>query len=131
VSAAPYHVLQLLLVKSQLTPSRSVRESAASVVVEIVICHEPAIHSGVGSPRLTLGDTWGKSYESWFWVNVTSARHIADTLSFALRHEGRKSRHDSDRLNADIVAKRLVRHLQRAGYVVMKKPPLGGHDQVA
>jgi hypothetical protein len=53
---------------------------------------------------------------------------LADTLSFALRHEGRKSQHDSDKLNADIVAKRLVRHLDRAGYVVMKKPPLGGHD---
>jgi hypothetical protein len=51
---------------------------------------------------------------------------LADTLSFALRHEGRKSQHDSDKLNADIVAKRLVRHLDRAGYVVMKKPPLGG-----
>ena len=50
---------------------------------------------------------------------------LADTLSFALRHEGRKSQHDSDKLNADIVAKRLVRHLDRAGYVVMKKPPLG------
>jgi hypothetical protein len=56
---------------------------------------------------------------------------LADALSFALRHEGRKSQHDSDKLNADIVAKRLVRHLDRAGYVVMKKPPLGGHSQVA
>jgi hypothetical protein len=56
---------------------------------------------------------------------------LVDTLSFALRHEGRKSKHDSDKLNADIVAQRLVRHLDRAGYVVMKKPPLGGHDQVA
>lgn len=27
---------------------------------------------------------------------------------------------------ADIVAKRLVRHLERAGYVVKKRPPLGG-----
>jgi hypothetical protein len=56
---------------------------------------------------------------------------LASALSFALRFEGRKSQHDSDRLNADIVAKRLVRHLEKAGYVVMKKPPLGGHDQVA
>ena len=56
---------------------------------------------------------------------------LADTLSFALRHEGRKSQHDSDKLNADIVAQRLVRHLDRAGYVVMKKPPLRGHSQVA
>jgi hypothetical protein len=51
---------------------------------------------------------------------------LADSLSFALRHEGRKSQHDSDKLNADIVAQRLVRHLDRARYVVMKKPPLGG-----
>jgi len=51
---------------------------------------------------------------------------LADSLSFALRREGRKSQHDSDKLNADIVAQRLVRHLDRARYVVMKKPPLGG-----
>jgi hypothetical protein len=29
---------------------------------------------------------------------------LADSLSFALRFEGRKSQHDSDRLNADIEA---------------------------
>jgi hypothetical protein len=51
---------------------------------------------------------------------------LAQSLSFALRFEGRKSQHDSDKLNADIVAKRLVRYLDKAGYVVMKKPPLGG-----
>jgi hypothetical protein len=27
---------------------------------------------------------------------------------------------------AEIVAKRLVEHLERAGFVVMKKPPIGG-----
>ena len=54
---------------------------------------------------------------------------LANSFSFALRFEGRKSQHDSDRLNADIVAKRLVRYLDKAGYVV--KPPLGGHSQIA
>jgi hypothetical protein len=44
---------------------------------------------------------------------------LAESLSYALRFEGRKSQHDSDRLNADIVAKRLVRYLDKAGYVVM------------
>jgi hypothetical protein len=34
---------------------------------------------------------------------------LAESLSFALRFEGRKSQHDSDRLNADIVAKRTIR----------------------
>jgi hypothetical protein len=27
-----------------------------------------------------------------------------------------------------IAAERVVRHLERAGFVVMKKPPLGGHS---
>jgi hypothetical protein len=56
---------------------------------------------------------------------------LAAALSFALRFEGRKSPHDADRFLADIVAKRLIRHLERAGYVVMKRPPLVGHSQVA
>jgi hypothetical protein len=54
---------------------------------------------------------------------------LSDTISFALRFEGKKRYHDSDRFAADIVADRLVRHLDRAGYVVMKKPPLTGHGQ--
>jgi hypothetical protein len=64
-------------------------------------------------------------------LTPASPEDLADSLSFALRFEGRKSQHDSDRLNADIVATRLVRHLDKAGYVVMKKPPLGGHSQIA
>jgi hypothetical protein len=51
---------------------------------------------------------------------------LAESLSFALRFEGRKSQHDSDRLNADIVAKRLVRYLDKAGYVVMKSKRSSG-----
>jgi hypothetical protein len=35
-----------------------------------------------------------------------------------------------DAFMADIVAKRLVRYLERAGYVVMKRPPLGGHSAI-
>jgi hypothetical protein len=31
---------------------------------------------------------------------------------------------------AKIVAERVVRHLERAGFVVMKKPPLGGHSAI-
>ena len=64
-------------------------------------------------------------------LTLTTPDDLANSLSFALRFEGRKSEHDSDRLNADIVAKRLVRYLDKEGYVVMKKPPLGGHSQIA
>jgi hypothetical protein len=55
---------------------------------------------------------------------------LAATLAFALRFEGRKPQRDSDAFMADIVAKRLVRYLERAGYVVMKRPPLGGHSAI-
>jgi len=32
---------------------------------------------------------------------------------------------------AEIVAKRLVEHLERAGFVVMRRPPLDGHSGIA
>ena len=48
---------------------------------------------------------------------------LADALAFALRFQGRKRVHNSDEIMAEIVAKRLVEHLERAGFVVMKRPP--------
>jgi hypothetical protein len=50
-------------------------------------------------------------------------REVAEALSFALIHEGRKRVHDADGLIADIVARRLVEHLQQSGFVVMKRSP--------
>ena len=47
---------------------------------------------------------------------------IAQTLSFALRYEGRKRVHHADDAMARITADRLVRHLERSGFVVMKQP---------
>ncbi len=47
---------------------------------------------------------------------------LADALAFALRFEGRKGVHNADEIMAEIVARRLVAHLERAGFVVMKKP---------
>jgi hypothetical protein len=52
---------------------------------------------------------------------------LCDAIAFALRYSGRKRVHDADEMMARIVAERLVDYLQRAGYVVMKRPPLGGH----
>jgi hypothetical protein len=52
---------------------------------------------------------------------------IADALAFALRYSGRKRVNDAGEIMASVVAKRLVEHLERAGFVVMKKPPaIGG-----
>jgi hypothetical protein len=51
---------------------------------------------------------------------------IADAIAFALRYSGRKRIHDSSEMMAAIVAKRLAQHLERSGFVVMKRPPLSG-----
>jgi hypothetical protein len=52
---------------------------------------------------------------------------LTQSLSFALRFNGRKRVHDADEIMARITAERLVEHLERSGYVVMHKPPLGPH----
>jgi hypothetical protein len=59
-------------------------------------------------------------------LTPASAEDLADALAFALRYSGRKRTHDAGEMMAAIVAKRLVEHLERAGFVVMKKPPIGG-----
>ena len=51
---------------------------------------------------------------------------IAGSIAFALLFSGRKRVHDSDQYMAAIVADRIVPHLERAGYVVMKRPPIAG-----
>ena len=53
-------------------------------------------------------------------------RDLADAIAFALRFEGRKRVHQADEYMASIAAERVVRHLERAGFVVMKKPPILG-----
>jgi hypothetical protein len=50
---------------------------------------------------------------------------LTQSLSFALRLNGRKRVHDADEVMARITAERLVEHLERSGYAVMHKPPLG------
>jgi hypothetical protein len=48
---------------------------------------------------------------------------IATALSFALRYDGRKRVHHADDAMARITADRLMRHLERSGFVLMKRPP--------
>ncbi len=47
---------------------------------------------------------------------------LASALAFALRLQRRKRVHNADEIMVEIVARRLVAHLERAGFVVMKKP---------
>ncbi len=56
---------------------------------------------------------------------------LAAALAFALRFSGRKRVHNADEMMAEIVAKRLVEHLDRAGFVVMKRPPIVGGAALA
>jgi hypothetical protein len=51
---------------------------------------------------------------------------LADAIAFALKFSGRKRVHDSDAFMAKIAADRIVRRLEQARYVVMKKSPIGG-----
>jgi len=54
-------------------------------------------------------------------LTPASSEDLADALAFALRYSGRKRTHDAGEMMAAIVAKRLVEHLERSGFIVMKK----------
>ena len=47
---------------------------------------------------------------------------LAAALAFALRYQARKRVHNADEIMAEIVTARIVDHLERAGFVVMKRP---------
>ena len=51
---------------------------------------------------------------------------LAAALAFGLRFDGRRSKSDAAEFMADIVAKRLVEHLERAGFVFMKRLAIAG-----
>ena len=48
---------------------------------------------------------------------------IADALVFALQYSGRKRVHHADEAMARITADRLVQHLEKCGFVLMKHAP--------
>jgi hypothetical protein len=56
-------------------------------------------------------------------LRPASRDEISEALSFALRYDGRKRVHHADTLMARITADRLVRHLERSGFVLLKRPP--------
>lgn len=57
-------------------------------------------------------------------LRPATGEEVEETLAFALRFDGRKRAHQGDEFMARITAERLVAHLARSGFVVMKKPPL-------
>jgi hypothetical protein len=57
-------------------------------------------------------------------LTPADARDLADTIAFALRYRGGKR---VDEYMAQIAAERIIEHLTRARFVVMKRPPeIGG-----
>jgi hypothetical protein len=56
-------------------------------------------------------------------LRPATAEEITETLSFALRYEGRRRVRTVDDAMARITAERLVEHLERDGFVLMKRPP--------
>jgi hypothetical protein len=58
-------------------------------------------------------------------LTPTATEDLAAALAFALRFAGRKRTHNADEIMAEIVAKRLVEHLERAGFVMLKRPNRG------
>ena len=56
-------------------------------------------------------------------LRPATAEELTQTLAFALRFHGRKRVHHADDFMSRIAAERLVEHLERSGYVVMKRPP--------
>jgi hypothetical protein len=47
-------------------------------------------------------------------------------IAFALRYSGRKRVHSADEYMAKIAAERIVRYLEHARFVVMRRPPISG-----
>ena len=54
-----------------------------------------------------------------------TAEDLADALAFVLRFNGRQRVHGADELRSAIVDKRFVEHLERSGFILTKKPPIG------
>jgi hypothetical protein len=62
-------------------------------------------------------------------LRPASREELTQSLSFALRFNGRKRVHSADELMARITAERLVEYLELAWHVVMCKPPQGPHGK--
>ncbi len=51
-----------------------------------------------------------------------TAAEVEESLSFGLRYAGKRRVHTADDVMARVTAERLVAHLERSGYVLMRRP---------
>ena len=56
-------------------------------------------------------------------LRPATSEEVQETLSFALRYEGRRRVHTADDVMARVTAERLAEHMARSGLVVMKRSP--------
>jgi hypothetical protein len=61
-------------------------------------------------------------------MTPASPDDLEQALAFALRFDGRKRVHHGDEFMAKLTAQRLVEHLQRSGFVVMRRGPAKPHS---
>ena len=54
-------------------------------------------------------------------LKPASAAELEEILSFALRFASKRRVHDADERMSRITAERLVEHLQRSGFVILKR----------
>jgi len=48
---------------------------------------------------------------------------VADALAYALRYDGKRRVYHADDAMARITAERLIRHMEQAGFMLMRKAP--------
>jgi hypothetical protein len=59
-------------------------------------------------------------------LTPAAPEEVAQSVAFALRFNGRKRFHEGDAFMAEITAQHVLRHLERCGFVLMKRPLIGG-----
>jgi hypothetical protein len=59
-------------------------------------------------------------------LTPATSEEAAESIAFSLRFNGRKRFHEGHELMAEITAQHVLRHLERCGFVLMKRPPIGG-----
>jgi hypothetical protein len=65
-------------------------------------------------------------------LRPADADDLRRSLAYALRFNGRRARfRQADELMAEITADHLAKHLERCGYVIMRKPPIGDFARIA
>ena len=61
-------------------------------------------------------------------LRLATQDEVSDALAHALRFNGRKRSHNSDEMQARIVAGHLLQCLEMSGFVLMRKPPRRAHS---